>query len=96
MTLPPRELTCTAAVGQVTELIEGGLSEDRQVDLELHMVSCVGCIAVVQQTRTTIRLLGALPRQSLTEAALDDLLAAVRPRLGQRRREAGSPETRRG
>jgi hypothetical protein len=96
VTLPPRDLTCTAAVGQVTDLIEDGLGEEHQVDLELHMVTCVGCTAVVQQTRTTIQLLGALPRQSLTEAALDNLLAGVRPRLAQWRREAGSPETGRG
>jgi hypothetical protein len=55
------DLHCRAAVRLVTDLIEGGLPPGDQVDLELHLVACEGCSAVLQRMRTTIGVLRALP-----------------------------------
>lgn len=53
----PDHLSCRMLVEEVTEWMEGGLSTARRAELELHLVTCVGCTAYVEQLRQTSRAL---------------------------------------
>ncbi len=55
----PDHLSCRMLVEEVTEWMEGGLSTGRRAELELHLVTCVGCTAYVEQLRHTSRALAA-------------------------------------
>lgn len=55
----PDHLSCRMLVEDVTEWMEGGLSTGRRAELELHLVTCVGCTAYVEQLRQTSRALAA-------------------------------------
>lgn len=55
----PDHLSCRMLVEEVTEWMEGGLPAGRRAELELHLVTCVGCTAYVEQLRQTSRALAA-------------------------------------
>jgi anti-sigma factor RsiW len=72
------DLTCRELVELVTEYLEDALSERERARFEAHLVSCPGCGAHLAQVRETIRILGTVPPESLSEEAERDLLAAFR------------------
>jgi hypothetical protein len=82
-----RDLTCRAAAALVTDLVEDALTADQRLDLELHMVVCEGCDAMVRQMRTTIEVLRALPPEPVP--AEEELLASILGRVGPRPEPAG-------
>lgn len=81
----PEHLSCRMLVEEATEWLEGGLDPDRRAELELHLVTCVGCTAYVEQLRQTSRALvdAASPADELpsdeVRGALLDLFRRRRP-----------------
>lgn len=79
----PEHLSCRMLVEEATEWMEGGLDPDRRVELEVHLVTCVGCTAYVEQLRLTQQALaGTLPDELPSEqvrASLLDLFRQRRP-----------------
>jgi len=51
---------CEALVGLVTDWLEGDVDEPTRSDLELHVATCAGCIAYVEQMRLTRTALARL------------------------------------
>ena len=67
------DMTCQALVELVTEYLEGTLPPLEHQRFELHLDSCDGCAAYVDQMRLTIQLLGRF--------AVDDIPAEEQARL---------------
>ena len=71
-------LSCQELVERVTDYFEGGLDERDLRALETHIAGCDGCTEYLEQMRTTIRLVGTLTPNDLTQAAETALLQAFR------------------
>jgi hypothetical protein len=48
------EMRCTDFVEEVSDWIEGGLSDDRRQLLEEHVSFCPGCCVYLEQTRAAV------------------------------------------
>ena len=71
-------LSCQELVELVTEYLEGALDERALRAFEGHLAACDGCTEYVEQLRTTIRLVGSLTPNDLTQDAETALLQAFR------------------
>ena len=67
-----------ALVELVTEYLEGALGERDRRAFDAHLAVCDGCAEYVEQMRTTIRVVGTLTPNDLTEAAQTALMQAFR------------------
>ena len=70
--------TCREMVELVTDYLEGTLSRADRRRFEGHIDSCENCTRYVEQMRITLRTLGRLEPESLSDDARDELLAAFR------------------
>jgi anti-sigma factor RsiW len=73
-----RELTCQELVELVTDYLDGALAPAERARFEAHVSGCEGCAAYLEQMRSTLALLGALPADALSPQAHGELLAAFR------------------
>ena len=71
-------MTCRELVELVTEYLEGALPAPERVRFEAHLEGCVRCGSHLEQMQETIRTLGRLPQESLSEQARHDLMVAFR------------------
>lgn len=74
----PEALSCSELVELVTEYLEGTLSARDRVRFEEHLQRCEPCRIYLEQMRQTIRALGRLSRESISEQAKRVLLRAFR------------------
>ena len=51
---------CQKLVDLITEWLEGALDESTRNDLELHVITCAGCLEYVEQMRLTNAALARL------------------------------------
>ena len=75
-TLP--EMPCQELVEVVTDYLEGRLSPADRVRFEAHIADCEYCETYLEQMRQTIRTLGRIPEESLSDDARETLLEAFR------------------
>ena len=75
-TLP--EMPCQELVEVVTDYLEGRLSPTDQARFEAHIADCEYCETYLEQMRQTIRTLGQIPEESLSDDARETLLSAFR------------------
>ena len=75
-TLP--EMPCQELVELVTEYLEDRLSAVDRARFEAHIAECEYCATYLDQMRQTIRTLGRIPEESLSDDARSALLAAFR------------------
>ena len=71
-------LSCKELVELVTDYLEGVLGERDLRAFEGHLADCDGCTEYIDQMRTTIRVVGTLTPNDLTQAAETALLQAFR------------------
>ena len=75
---------CQTLVELVTEWLEGALPEPTRHALELHVATCSGCIAYIEQMRATQSALARLDSVEAVEpvgdATRNELLAIFRAR----------------
>jgi anti-sigma factor RsiW len=65
----------------VTDWLEGALPEPTRNELELHVATCPGCIAYIEQIRSTQAALARLESIEAVESGTrDELLAVFRAR----------------
>ena len=70
---------CQTVVEMVTDWMEGALPPETRVEMELHIATCAGCIAYVEQLRATTAALAALDEDAPPSAEVrDELMAAFR------------------
>ena len=73
-TLP--EMPCQELVELVTDYLEDRLSPVDRTRFEAHIADCEYCVTYLEQMRQTIRTLGRIPEESLSDDAREELLAA--------------------
>ena len=72
------DMPCRELVELVTDYLEGRLSAVDRARFEAHLGDCPYCASYLEQMRQTIRVLGRLPEESLSDEVRDGLLAALR------------------
>jgi anti-sigma factor RsiW len=70
----PDELTCQELVELVTDYLEGALAVRDRERFEAHLLDCDECPIYLEQIRMTIRTVGTLTEQRMSQSAKDDLL----------------------
>jgi anti-sigma factor RsiW len=70
------DLTCQELVELVTDYFEDALSARDRARFERHIAGCPHCTTYLEQMRTTIRVLGRLPTETVSPDARDELLHA--------------------
>jgi anti-sigma factor RsiW len=76
--MEPGELTCKELVELVTLYLEGALPPAEVARFEAHLGECRGCSTYIEQMRQTIRLVGELREDSISDTAEVDLRHAFR------------------
>jgi anti-sigma factor RsiW len=71
-------MTCQELVELITEYLEGTLAPSERMRFEAHVRTCSACAAYIEQMRVTIRLLGNLSVDSMSDMARKELLATFR------------------
>lgn len=74
----PSEMACKELVELVTEYLEGTLSSTDRQRFEDHLKDCPHCVTYLDQIRQTIRTLGRLTEEDLSEDAKQGLLRIFR------------------
>jgi predicted anti-sigma-YlaC factor YlaD len=75
---PGLTITCTEVVEVVTDYLEGSVDDGLRAEIEAHLALCPGCDAYLDQMRETIRVMGHVPVESLSDTARDELMNAFR------------------
>ncbi|MFZ5871843.1 MAG: anti-sigma factor family protein [Actinomycetota bacterium] len=75
---PVEAMDCNVLVELVTEYLEGTLDERSRASVDAHLALCDGCDEYLVQMRTTIRTLGRLPPESVSDRAMTELLTVFR------------------
>ena len=78
MTEPGMTITCQEVVDIVSDYLEGLVDEATRQEIEAHLALCPGCAEYLRQMRSTLRTLGHIPLDTLSDAAKQDLTAAFR------------------
>ena len=73
-------IACVEVVELITEYLEGALDPTSNEQVTAHLALCEGCSRYLEQMRTTIRTLGHVPLETLSDEARSTLLAAFRDR----------------
>jgi anti-sigma factor RsiW len=71
-------LSCQELVELITDYLDGALDERDLRAFEAHLAACDGCTEYLEQMRTTIRVVGTLTPNDLTQAAETALMQAFR------------------
>jgi anti-sigma factor RsiW len=88
---PGLTVKCQEIVELVTDYLEGALNPDMTAEVMAHLQLCDGCDIYVEQVRATIRALGTVPVETLSETAQAELLRAFRDLHGPAAAPSGSP-----
>jgi anti-sigma factor RsiW len=74
--MTPRDIACNELVELITEYLEGALPASEAAAIEAHLSICEGCRRYLDQMRATLAALGSVPVETLSEDAINTLLAA--------------------
>ena len=74
----PGDMTCIELVELVTAYFDGALADGDRARFERHLAECAYCVNYVDQLGQTVRALGRLPAESISEDARRELLEAFR------------------
>lgn len=77
-TEPGMQISCKQLVEVVTDYLEGDVDDELAAEIEAHLRLCPGCDDYLDQMRATIRALGHVPVETLSDRAKSDLMAAFR------------------
>ena len=78
--MTPRDIACVEIVELLTDYLEGALPPDEVAAVDAHMGTCPPCRTYLAQLRATIRAVGTVPVETLSDEAYDTLLTAFRDR----------------
>jgi anti-sigma factor RsiW len=85
-------MTCKELVELVTDYLDGALAEEDRRRFEHHIELCACCELYVEQMKVTIRTVGRIPEDSLSDEARAALLAAFSDWSGGERPLPARPE----
>ena len=72
------DIACRDLVEIVTDYLEGRLDEGTASRVATHLAECTGCDEYIEQMRTTIRLVGRVPVETLSPEVKLGLMNAFR------------------
>jgi anti-sigma factor RsiW len=75
---PGWTIRCDEVVEIITDYLEGALDPATVTELEAHLALCPGCAEYLAQMRHTLRTVGSVPLDTLSERARAELLDAFR------------------
>jgi anti-sigma factor RsiW len=87
---PGTTIRCQHVVELVTDYLEGALDSATVTEFEAHLALCPGCAEYLDQIRDTVRSLGRVSLEGLSDTARTRLLAAFEDMSA----EDGSPLAR--
>ena len=73
---PGWDIRCDQLVELVTDYLEGLLDEAAVAEFDAHVALCPGCAEYLEQIRETVRSLGRVSLEGLSDTARAGLLAA--------------------
>ena len=73
-----RHLRCREVVELLNDYLDGTLIGAEREEVERHLATCDGCIAFLQQLRTTVRVASTLTEDDVPAPVMDELLRAFR------------------
>jgi anti-sigma factor RsiW len=71
----PAPIPCQELVELVTDYLEGTLPARDHARLEAHLSACDACTMYVEQMRETLRIMGAIEPEQVSDAAYAELSA---------------------
>ncbi len=71
-------LSCKEFVELVTEYLEGAMSAEEKARFEAHLDICDGCEIYLEQMAQTIRWMGKLTEEQVSQEAQEKLLKSFR------------------
>ncbi|MBV8068216.1 MAG: zf-HC2 domain-containing protein [Candidatus Eremiobacteraeota bacterium] len=71
-------MDCIELVELITDYLEGTLPHHDRERFNAHLSECPYCVIYVDQMRATLGALGAIPAESISDAAKQTLLHAFR------------------
>lgn len=74
-------LTCQQLTEIITEYVEGRMSFWKRTQVWMHLGMCRHCRAYLRQMKTTARLLGQLPKETVQETMPADVKAELMKRF---------------
>lgn len=72
------DLPCRDFVELTTDYLEGTLSAEQRLVVELHLATCSPCVDYLDQLRTTLRVMGKLGKSDVPAPVMESLVAAFR------------------
>jgi predicted anti-sigma-YlaC factor YlaD len=72
------DLPCQDFVELATEYLEGTLTTEQRMVVELHLAFCSPCVDYLEQMRAAIRVTGTLREDDVPSAVIQPLVAAFR------------------
>jgi anti-sigma factor RsiW len=69
----PQPIACRELVELVTAYLEGTLPAADQARLDAHLSACEACTMYVEQMRDTLRIMGAIAPEQVSDAAYAEL-----------------------
>jgi anti-sigma factor RsiW len=72
------EITCQELVEIITDYLEGKLPAAERARFDVHLANCDGCRTYLDQMRQTIRLVGSLSEEDLSNPSRTKLLDVFR------------------
>jgi anti-sigma factor RsiW len=77
-TIESTPLACRQLVELVTDYLEGALPAPERRRVDRHLAGCDGCSAYLEQMRVTLRALGSIPEETISDEARETLLVVFR------------------
>ena len=71
-------MKCREMVELMTDYLEGALSARDRERFEEHIAGCDGCRSYLEQMRSTMRLVGRIPDEPISERLQEELMQAFR------------------
>jgi len=71
-------MDCIELVELITDYLDGTLPDHDRKRFNAHLTECPYCVTYVEQMQATLRALGAIPVESISDAAKEKLLHAFR------------------
>ena len=71
-------MDCNELVEVITSYLEGDLPPADRERFDAHLKDCPYCVIYLEHMRATLRALGQIPVETVSEAALNRLLSAFR------------------
>jgi anti-sigma factor RsiW len=71
-----KPMPCRELVELVTDYLEGQLPAAVRERVDRHLAGCDGCSAYLEQMRVTLRALGSIPEETISDEARETLVVA--------------------